>query len=103
MTKLTADPTGGTPEQERRRIIRSARRQLKEIEQYFVDIASWNDNSVARKNGAEPIDPDPDGHMGRMANALREMLAIDAAEGHKGQIVAPSLSMMFGTRTKEPQ
>ena len=44
-------------EQERADIIRRARTLLAEIEQYFVDVASWNDHSTARKAGAIPSIP----------------------------------------------
>ena len=45
---------------ERAAIIRRARAALADIEQYFVDVASWNDNATARQAGCDPIDPDPD-------------------------------------------
>lgn len=79
---------------QRERIISAARRQLNDIRQYFADVASWNDNSDARKAGCEPVDPDPTGVMARMATALEEMLANDEANGHQGPIVAPSMSLL---------
>jgi hypothetical protein len=48
----------------------NARRIRSDIEQIFIDVESWNDNSIARKNGAERIDPDPGGEMRRWALAL---------------------------------
>lgn len=65
----------------RSRILQRAMKQRVEIEQIFTDIASWNDNSTARKNGAEPIDPDPDGALRRMADGLDRMLSSEASRG----------------------
>lgn len=70
---------------QRERIISAARRQLEDIRQYFAEVASWNENSDARKAGCDPIDPDPTGVMARMATALEEMLANDEANGHMGR------------------
>lgn len=63
-------------------LISRALKQRAEIAQYFIDVASWNDNSEARKNGADPIDPDPDGTMGRLARGLDAMLE---REGYAGR------------------
>lgn len=52
-----------------RMLARGMRLRL-EIEQIFIDCAAWNDNSEARQEGAEPIDPDPDGQMRRIADGL---------------------------------
>lgn len=56
----------------REQIVAGVRRSLKDIEQYFVDVASWNDN--ARKPGEEPIDPDPTGDMGKIRDGYRAFL-----------------------------
>lgn len=39
--------------------VERARRSLAEIEQYMIDVASWNDNHPQEL----PIDPDPDGKL----------------------------------------
>lgn len=62
---------------DRQRIIARAIVQRAEIEQIFVDIDSWNKNSTARKNGADAIDPDPDGKLRRMADGLDRMIAAE--------------------------
>lgn len=59
-------------------IIRSARELRASIEQIFIDCASWNEHSTARKGGAESIDPDPDGRLRRIADGLDVMLAKEA-------------------------
>ena len=69
-------------EHERADIIRRARMLLAEIEQVFVDVASWNDNAQARKEGCDPIDPDPDGELGRMRDGLMRLLAAEDRGGH---------------------
>ena len=66
-------------------IIRRARTLLAEIEQYFVDLERWNDNSQARKAGCYPIDPDLDGQLGRMRDGLIRMLAAEDRGGHGGE------------------
>lgn len=65
-------------DRERQLIIDRARRLRHDIEQIFTDCASWNDNSVSRRNGAASIDPDPDGQLRRMADGLDRMLAAEA-------------------------
>lgn len=70
----------------RARIIGMARKAKADIEQYFTDIASWNANSKARKNGAAPIDPDPDGRMRKMLDGLTFMLAAEDAHPGVGPI-----------------
>lgn len=87
----------------RDRIIAAARRQLDDIRQYFAEVASWNDNSAARKAGCDPIDPDPTGVMARMATALEEMLANEEANGHQGPIIAPSMSLLVSKSPERPQ
>lgn len=66
---------------EYRRLIDRARAQRAEIQQIFTDVASWNDNSVARRNGCDPIDPDPDGQLKRIADAIDGMLSRESALG----------------------
>lgn len=69
-----------TPKPKRReQIVADVRRFHAEITQYFADVASWNDNSRARKEGAEPIDPDPDGEVGRILAGLTAFLAEEDA------------------------
>ncbi len=46
---------------QRAAFIADALRQRAEIEQYFRDVAHWNDH--VRKPDEESIDPDPDGTM----------------------------------------
>lgn len=57
--------------------IKHARSLLAEIDQIFTDAASWNDNSEARKNGAPPIDPDPDGQLRKIREGLVGVLAAE--------------------------
>lgn len=63
----------------RQQLVMRARKQLHEAEQLFTDVASWNDHSQARKEGADPIDPDPDGTMGKIRAALRVLIARESA------------------------
>ncbi len=60
-------------------MVANARGLRAEIQQIFTDIASWNDNSRARKEGAAAIDPDPDGQLRRMADGLDKFLAAEDA------------------------
>ena len=54
-----------------RTVIVNRMKKLKcEIEQYFIDIESYNQNRAADI----PIDPDPDGYLGRMLKALTKGL-----------------------------
>jgi hypothetical protein len=66
---------------ERERILNNARKLRAHIEQIFVDAASWNEHSTARKNGADAINPDPFGEMRRLADAIDKMLAEDPGHG----------------------
>lgn len=77
--------TLGSPEH-RARIISKMRRSRDEIRQMFTDAASWNDNSTARKNGAPPIDIDPDGSLRRILEGLEFSLAAEAAAPGLGRI-----------------
>lgn len=59
-------------------LLANTERQLREIDQYLTDCASYNDNR-GRDN---PIDPDPDGEVARsrrwlvsLANQLRERIS----------------------------
>lgn len=60
----------------RDRLIHRSIKLRAEIEQIFTDCASWNDN--ARKPHEEPIDPDPDGQLRRIADALDRTLASES-------------------------
>lgn len=75
----------GSPEH-RARIIAGYRNALADIEQIFTDAASWNSFSMARKNGAAPINPDPNGSMRRLADQIAFMLAADERSGGIGPI-----------------
>ena len=75
----------------RQQILDNAKRQIREIDQYFVDVAYWN-----RVHPQEDqIDPDPTGSMASLRAALAEMLRIDEAKGHTGTIDAPSLDILI--------
>jgi hypothetical protein len=63
----------------REELVANARRIRNEIQQIFTDVASWNEFSVARRNGADPIDPDPDGRMAGMLEQLNRFLADEDA------------------------
>lgn len=81
LARATAPPRLRTGPPDRQRIIARAVVQRAEIEQIFTDIASWNDNSTARQQGAEAIDPDPDGSLRRLADGLDRMLAAEIVPG----------------------
>lgn len=61
----------------RQRLTERAMKLRADIEQIFIDCASWNDN--ARKPGEALIDPDPDGKLRRMADGLDRMLSAEAS------------------------
>ena len=63
----------------RQQIVDESARILREIDQIFVDCASWNENT--RKPGEERIDPDPDGFLRRAKAALERTLASEAQRG----------------------
>lgn len=63
----------------REQIVAAVRRSLREMDQYFHDVASWNDNSKARRQGCDPIDPDPDGQLSRVRESYRTFLAAEDA------------------------
>lgn len=64
-------------------IISESRRQIAEIEQYFLDVASWNENSRERLTNEAfvAIDADPDGMMRKMRDGLTAMLDRERALG----------------------
>lgn len=65
---------------ERQRIINEAARILTEIRQIFIDTQSWNDNARLKLYPDEPpIDPDPDGKMGKLQDGLVAMLQREAS------------------------
>lgn len=64
---------------ERDRIVGNAKRTRAKIEELFVDAAYWNEH--VRQPTEEPIDPDPDGVLRRLADGLDRMLADDTGEG----------------------
>jgi hypothetical protein len=66
----------------RKQLIAEARRQRKELTQYFNDVRHWN-NTRGKTEGI--IDPDPDGSMGRMAQALDDMLAAEATPNKQAE------------------
>lgn len=69
---------GGTMMDGRRaELIDRARRIRSDIEQVFIDVEYWNRIHPEH----DPIDPDPDGQLGRWAKAIDEMLA---REGERG-------------------
>lgn len=61
---------------ERQRIVARAMTLRADIEQIFIDCASWNDN--ARKPDEETIDCDPDGKLRRIADGLDLFLVTEA-------------------------
>ena len=61
----------------RQQIINRALKLRVAIQQIFTDCASWNDN--ARKASEEPIDPDPDGQLRRIADGLDASLTAEHA------------------------
>lgn len=61
---------------ERQQFVNRAKTILAEIEQIFIDIEYWNDN--VRKPHEEPIDPDPDGMLGRLSDGLRKFIDHEA-------------------------
>lgn len=60
----------------RQQIITEAQRQRDELTQYFNDVSHWNDT---RGKTEGIIDPDPDGSMHRIADALDNFLAKEAS------------------------
>jgi hypothetical protein len=68
---------------ERQRLIDEAARILGNINQYFIDVQSWNENTRVRLYpDAEPIDPDPDGQMAVWKKGLEGMLRREAELGN---------------------
>lgn len=68
---------------ERQRLINETARIIGNINQYFTDVAYWNDNTRLRLYPDDPpIDPDPDGQMARWKRGLEESLKHEALLGH---------------------
>lgn len=67
----------------RKQIINEARRQREEITQYFNDVSHWN-NTRGKTEGI--IDPDPDGSMHRLGDALDKMLAAENASTPNAEV-----------------
>ena len=61
----------------RAEIVSRARQMRREIAQIFDDAAHWNSRHVPWKG--QPIDPDPDGQLRRIADGLDKMLAAEDA------------------------
>ena len=59
----------------REELIAETRRIRDEIEQYFLEVASWNDNY--RQPGVAPIVPDPDGRLRRASDKYSKILAAE--------------------------
>jgi hypothetical protein len=57
---------------ERARLLARASKNLAEVNQIFIDVASWNEN--ARKPHEAPIDPDPDGMLAELRRYYTELL-----------------------------
>lgn len=56
-------------------LIADARRIIKNIDQMFIDVRHWNENTRPRPYPNDPpIDPDPDGQMARMRAAVQKTL-----------------------------
>lgn len=60
-----------TPDMTRDEVLDAWRAQRREIAQYFDDAARWNASRGAIEGA---IDPDPDGELRRLADAIDEML-----------------------------
>lgn len=75
---------------ERQRLINQAARILGEINQYFIDVAYWNNNTRVRLYpDAAPIDPDPTGEMAQWKRGLEAELQHEAKLGNFPNQVAP--------------
>ncbi|MGE0363026.1 MAG: hypothetical protein AB7R67_20095 [Vicinamibacterales bacterium] len=68
---------------ERHEILAEARRIRAEIEQIFIDAEHWNRIHPSE----EPIHPDPDGRLRRLAKGIDQMLASDPGRGPLAEIV----------------
>lgn len=67
----------------RQKLINDAARILGNINQYYVDVESWNTNTRANLYpDAAPIEPDPTGEMARWKASLTAMLQREATLGH---------------------
>ena len=68
---------------ERQRLINEAARILGNINQIFIDVAYWNNNTRVRLYPNEkPIDPDPDGQLARFKTGFEKMLLREAQLGN---------------------
>lgn len=60
---------------DRAELFQRMRRHRAEVEQIFIDVEHWN----RIHPDEEPLDPDPDGTMRRIADAYDKALAIEDA------------------------
>lgn len=63
----------------REQIVANVRKALATMDAYFADVESWNENSRARKEGAAPIDPDPNGELAKIRERYRALLKSEDA------------------------
>jgi hypothetical protein len=75
---------------ERRELVERIRHNRAEIRQFFLDIDHWN--RCVRKESEEPIDPDPDGLLTRIAAAYDKTLAAEDEREQKRQSVGLKLA-----------
>jgi hypothetical protein len=68
---------------ERQRIINEAARMVNEVEQLFIDMRYWSELHPEE----EPIDPDPDGRLGRIKRAMESLLRNEARLGNYPSVV----------------
>lgn len=61
----------------RDRLLARGMRLRLEIEQTFIDTAHWNDQ--VRRPDEDPIDPDPDGQLRKLAETLDRQFAQESA------------------------
>ncbi len=64
-------------------LIEDLKRLRASIEQMFIDAVKWNDGRV------DPVDPDPNGEMRKMADSIDAVLATDPGHGPLQQIYVP--------------
>lgn len=72
-----------TKDTARAEMIARVRKLRGEIADHFGTIAHWNDR--VRAADEEPIDPDPDGQLQRIADGLDRTLAAEVARANAGQ------------------
>lgn len=68
---------------ERQKIINDAARISNDIKQMFVDAKYWNELHP----NEEPIDPDPDGELGRWKRRMDSLLTSENAKGNHPSVV----------------